>query len=47
MCFRPPTAAKALTCPQCGALNPASMKTCIKCKADLTQQEKDLRNEEK
>ncbi|MFA6808445.1 MAG: hypothetical protein WCR27_05580 [Eubacteriales bacterium] len=37
MCFRPPTAGKPKKCPQCGAVNPSMAKTCIKCKADLTQ----------
>ncbi len=37
MCFRPPTAGKPTKCPQCGAINPATAKTCIKCKADLTK----------
>lgn len=36
MCFRPPTAGKPIKCPQCGSINPATAKTCIKCKEDLT-----------
>jgi DNA-directed RNA polymerase subunit RPC12/RpoP len=35
MCFRPPSAGKAIKCPNCGAMNPNVMKKCIKCKADL------------
>ncbi len=37
MCFRPPSAGKAVKCPQCSALNPAIAKNCIKCKTDLTE----------
>ncbi|HHY25883.1 hypothetical protein [Desulfitobacterium sp. PCE1] len=39
MCFRPPTAGKPVKCPECGAVNPATAKTCLKCKADLTKKE--------
>ncbi|WP_434509864.1 hypothetical protein [Desulfitobacterium sp. AusDCA] len=35
MCFRPPAAQKPIKCPACGATNPAIVKNCIKCKADL------------
>ena len=37
MCFRPPSASKAVKCPQCGALNPSVAKTCAKCNADLSE----------
>lgn len=37
MCFRPPTAGKPMKCPGCGAVNPATAKTCIKCKIELTK----------
>lgn len=37
MCFRPPTAGKPVKCPECGSINPATAKTCLKCKADLTK----------
>ena len=35
MCFRPPTAGKPINCPECGSVNPATAKTCLKCKAEL------------
>lgn len=41
MCFRPPTAGKAIECPACGKQNPAIAKQCIKCKADLSAVKKD------
>ena len=37
MCFRPPTLNKAITCPSCGASNPGSLKTCLKCKEPLPE----------
>ena len=48
MCFRPPTPAKPVTCPECGAVNPGTLKACIKCKADLTsaKQEADEQDQE-
>lgn len=36
MCFRPPTAGKAVKCPECGAMNPPMGVKCVKCKADLS-----------
>lgn len=39
MCFRPPTATKPKKCPECGAMNPATAKNCIKCKAGLDSAE--------
>ncbi|SHN51895.1 hypothetical protein [Desulfitobacterium chlororespirans] len=38
MCFRPPSAQKPVKCPQCGALNPAISKKCIKCKTELEKE---------
>ena len=35
MCFRPPTVRKPKKCPKCGILNPATIKTCNKCGAEL------------
>lgn len=36
MCFRPPSAGKPVKCPECGSINPAIAKNCVKCKTDLT-----------
>lgn len=42
MCFRPPSTQKPVKCPQCGALNPAISKKCIKCKTELTSEKPEL-----
>ncbi len=46
MCFRPPSAQKPVKCPQCGALNPAISKKCVKCKAELEQENLEKENKE-
>ncbi len=40
MCFRPPRVNKSVKCPECGAINPATAKNCIKCKASLDSKDK-------
>ncbi len=44
MCFRPPSAGKAIKCPDCGTLNPNMAKNCIKCKVDLTKVKEEMNN---
>ncbi|NLI93812.1 MAG: hypothetical protein GX434_16950 [Peptococcaceae bacterium] len=46
MCFRPPSAGKAIKCPSCGALNPSIAKNCVKCKTDLSQAKEEMNKEE-
>ncbi|SMC37325.1 hypothetical protein [Sporomusa malonica] len=35
MCFRPPSAAKAVKCTSCGMLNPPTLEKCKKCGVDM------------
>jgi len=47
MCFRPTSAGKPVKCPNCGTLNIATAKTCMRCKADLSPAKEQSQEENK
>lgn len=39
MCFRPPSIAAKVPCPECGTDNATTATTCFRCGAEMPQQE--------
>ena len=39
MCFRPPSIAAKIPCPECGTDNATTATTCFRCGAEMPQQE--------